>query len=235
MKYSFVAVSALALAVQASPADYGNGGGSATYSAPAGSFTPTQGGPCGGGNAYCAGTSGQTNIILRCTGTTLQAGNCNDNLNEPEFGAVCIDSAPAPGGNAQCSANPAPASTGGAATGGATYPTGSAPAESSGAAQPTGTYPAGSGAPSGSAPAETGTAPAQTYPAGSSGAGGEPAPSTGGAAAPTYTPPSGTAAAGNATASGEPVPSANVPTNDASARGYSLAAIIGAAALMFFA
>jgi len=56
------------------------------------------GAPCTGSVAYCAAS----NIILRCTNGYLQAGNCNDNLDEPPLGALCVDSAPAPGGSATC-------------------------------------------------------------------------------------------------------------------------------------
>jgi hypothetical protein len=36
---------------------------------------------------YCAGDSLKTNIIIRCTGTVGQPGNCNDNLaGEPPLG-----------------------------------------------------------------------------------------------------------------------------------------------------
>ncbi|KAK4541856.1 hypothetical protein LTR36_007388 [Oleoguttula mirabilis] len=44
---------------------------------------------------YCAGASGTTNIIIRCTNGVGQAGNCNDNLDgEPPLGvsfAPCFD------------------------------------------------------------------------------------------------------------------------------------------------
>ena len=56
------------------------------------------GAPCTGAVAYCAAS----NIILRCTNGYLQPGNCNDNLDEPPLGALCVDSAPAPGGSATC-------------------------------------------------------------------------------------------------------------------------------------
>jgi len=224
MKYAIVAVSALVVAVQASPADYGSGSSSA---APA-SFTPTPGGPCGpsGGN-YCAGTSGQTNIILRCTGSALQPGNCNDNLSEPEFGAVCIDSAPS-GGAAQCQANSAPAqaaSTSAAGGGGAVYPTGSAPAQSTGGSAPASTYPASSAA------AGTGTAP--IYSTGSAAA---PPPIATGSSGAAPVPAQSTypASSGNATAAPTSVPT-QVPSNAVSSRGVSLAAVIGAVALLFFA
>src|SRR5437764_734243 len=68
--------------------------------------TPTiaPGASCTGSVAYCVGGSGVSNIILRCIGNVLQPGNCNDNLNQPPLGALCIDSAPPPGGSATCSA-----------------------------------------------------------------------------------------------------------------------------------
>jgi len=43
-------------------------------------------------------------------GSKLYPGNCNDNLNEPEFGAVCIESSPT-AGDAQCSAIAGPSTT----------------------------------------------------------------------------------------------------------------------------
>ena len=97
-------------------------GGSATCSAistptsssSSSSATPTiaPGAPCTGTVAYCVGGSGGSDIILRCVGNVLQPGNCDDNLNEPPLGALCIDSAPPPGGSATCSAVSAPTPTG---------------------------------------------------------------------------------------------------------------------------
>ncbi|KAF6221243.1 hypothetical protein HO133_002098 [Letharia lupina] len=57
--------------------------------------------------AYCAGPSLTSNIIIRCTGTSGQAGNCNDNLaGVPPLGvkdfAPCYESSPA-AGDAACS------------------------------------------------------------------------------------------------------------------------------------
>ncbi|KAH8808091.1 hypothetical protein F5884DRAFT_791012 [Xylogone sp. PMI_703] len=57
---------------------------------------------------YCAGDSLKTNIIIRCTGTVGQAGNCNDNLvGEPPVGnnpSECWASGPA-SGVAACAKN----------------------------------------------------------------------------------------------------------------------------------
>ncbi|KAK5118697.1 hypothetical protein LTR85_007903 [Meristemomyces frigidus] len=48
-----------------------------------------------GNGTYCAGTSGTTNIIIRCLNGVGQGGNCNDNLaGEPPVGvnfAPCFD------------------------------------------------------------------------------------------------------------------------------------------------
>ncbi|KAF6232759.1 hypothetical protein HO173_008973 [Letharia columbiana] len=57
--------------------------------------------------AYCAGPSLTSNIIIRCTGTSGQAGNCNDNLaGVPPLGvkgfAPCDESSPT-AGDAACS------------------------------------------------------------------------------------------------------------------------------------
>ncbi|ERF75497.1 hypothetical protein EPUS_08311 [Endocarpon pusillum Z07020] len=56
---------------------------------------------------YCAGDSLSTNIIIRCTGTEGQPGNCNDNLaGIPPVGvkssATCYQSSPS-AGDAACS------------------------------------------------------------------------------------------------------------------------------------
>ncbi|KAF7507491.1 hypothetical protein GJ744_010422 [Endocarpon pusillum] len=58
---------------------------------------------------YCAGNSLSTNIIIRCTGTEGQPGNCNDNLaGIPPVGvkssATCYQSSPS-AGDAACSFN----------------------------------------------------------------------------------------------------------------------------------
>jgi len=66
--------------------------------AASGSIVVAPGAPCTGSVAYCVAS----NIILRCTNGYLQAGNCNDNLGEPPLGALCVDSAPPPGGSATC-------------------------------------------------------------------------------------------------------------------------------------
>jgi hypothetical protein len=68
------------------------------FAAASSSVVIAQGAPCTGAVAYCAAS----NIILRCNYGYLQAGNCNDNLDEPPLGALCVDSAPAPGGSATC-------------------------------------------------------------------------------------------------------------------------------------
>jgi len=72
--------------------------------------TPTHGapnptasayGPCVGSEAYCVDGSAGSNIILRCnegaTPNTLNPGNCNDNLDEPPNGALCLESSPTAG------------------------------------------------------------------------------------------------------------------------------------------
>jgi hypothetical protein len=74
------------------------------------------GSPCYGNVAYCAAGP----IILRCSGTSLGAGNCDDNLDEPQFGALCIESN-STAGDAVCSAvgssaPPFPSVTGGLGT-----------------------------------------------------------------------------------------------------------------------
>jgi hypothetical protein len=71
---------------------------------------------CFGDVAYCAGGP----IILRCDGTSLGAGNCEDNLNHPPLGALCVESN-STAGNAICSAvgssaPPFPSVTGGLGT-----------------------------------------------------------------------------------------------------------------------
>ncbi|MDI1488601.1 MAG: hypothetical protein OHK93_007876 [Ramalina farinacea] len=63
----------------------------------------------GGGNAYCAADSLTTNIIIRCSGTKGQPGNCNDNLAFiPPVGvktaALCYQTTPT-SGDAACSFN----------------------------------------------------------------------------------------------------------------------------------
>jgi hypothetical protein len=70
----------------------------ASTAAASSSVVIAPGAPCTGTVAYCAAS----NIILRCTNGYLQAGNCNDNLDEPPLGALCVDSAPPPGGSATC-------------------------------------------------------------------------------------------------------------------------------------
>jgi hypothetical protein len=74
--------------------------------------TVAPGAPCTGSVAYCAAS----NIILRCTYGVLQAGNCNDNLDDPPLGALCVDSAPPPGGSATCVAITSSASSSASAT-----------------------------------------------------------------------------------------------------------------------
>src|SRR5437588_469206 len=69
------------------------------------------GSACTGSVNYCAGTSGSTNIILRCIDGKVIAGNCNDNLGEPPNGAVCIESSPS-SGDAECKALPLASDTG---------------------------------------------------------------------------------------------------------------------------
>ncbi|CAF9928617.1 MAG: hypothetical protein GOMPHAMPRED_005181 [Gomphillus americanus] len=59
---------------------------------------PAPGAACTG-SAYCAGES--TPIILRCIDGKAQPGNCDDNLDEPPLGALCVSYAPA---QASCSA-----------------------------------------------------------------------------------------------------------------------------------
>ncbi|CAF9903358.1 MAG: hypothetical protein HETSPECPRED_000231 [Heterodermia speciosa] len=58
--------------------------------------------------AFCAGTSLETNIIIRCNGTFGQPGNCDDNLaGVPPIGvkfATCYECSPT-AGNAACSFN----------------------------------------------------------------------------------------------------------------------------------
>src|SRR6202012_907135 len=89
----------------------------ATSSTASASPTVAPGAPCTGAVAYCVGGSGGSDIILRCgAGGTLEPGNCADNLDEPPFGAVCVDSAPPPGGLAQCKALSGPSSSSSAST-----------------------------------------------------------------------------------------------------------------------
>ncbi|KAL2038203.1 hypothetical protein N7G274_009151 [Stereocaulon virgatum] len=62
--------------------------------------------PAPGGN-YCAGPSLESNIIIRCTGTSGQPGNCWDNLASVppvghKLGALCYQSTPT-AGDAACS------------------------------------------------------------------------------------------------------------------------------------
>jgi len=47
----------------------------------------TPGAACSPNTSYCIAVN--TPIILRCNNGTLQAGNCDDNLDEPKFGAIC--------------------------------------------------------------------------------------------------------------------------------------------------
>ena len=63
--------------------------------------------PSYGNVAYCIVGSP---IILRCEGPYLRPGNCDDNTDEPPFGALCIESSPS-AGNAFCLAvgSPKPA------------------------------------------------------------------------------------------------------------------------------
>jgi len=86
----------------------------------AAAFTPTPGppnptavpfGPCVGNVAYCASGSDQSPIILRCgegTSGILQPGNCDDNLDEPPLGALCLETSPT-AGDAVCWAIGSPA------------------------------------------------------------------------------------------------------------------------------
>jgi hypothetical protein len=141
-----------ALCVDAAPSPGGSASCSAVTapSSTTSSAAPTisPGAPCSGSVSYCAGGP----IILRCSGgNTLYAGNCNDNLNEPPLGAVCVDAAPSPGGSASCSAVTAPTSTGAAASGSA-----------SGGASATVTSAAGAGAGNGTVQSATYTGPSYT-------------------------------------------------------------------------
>ena len=75
---------------------------------------------CYGDVAYCA--TGP--IILRCDGTSLGPGNCEDNLNHPQYGALCVESN-STAGDAICSAVGSSAPPFPSVTGGLGTPTGS--------------------------------------------------------------------------------------------------------------
>jgi len=61
---------------------------------------------CSGAVSYCVAGP----IILRCDGTKLYPGNCDDNTNEPPFGATCVESSPT-AGDASCHINAGPSSS----------------------------------------------------------------------------------------------------------------------------